>query len=307
MTKPWDSTLSADTASVLSFLRAACPDMEFRSFRHLGQGWDNTIYLADEEWIFRIARRTLAIPLIEAEIRILPLLGPLLSIPIPALRHQGLFQEEYPFISYRILPGAIAAGLDLTDMERRSFLQPVTRFLNELHAIPLTEDIRQRVLPDQMGRVNIPKRTQQIRSKIYVVRELGMEFDNDLLEDLFRRLATLSTQRPYTLVHGDLHARNVLIEDRSTLSGIIDWGDVHLGDPAKDMAFPLSFFNASAFGEFKEQYTLFDADTFCLSTMAAISNSCHLAEYALDIKEEGQIRECRTIFRNIQENYLAYK
>jgi aminoglycoside phosphotransferase (APT) family kinase protein len=36
-------------------------------------------------------------------------------------------------------------------------------------------------------------------------------------------------------LHGDLHPRNILVED-GIVSGVIDWGDITSGDPATDLA-----------------------------------------------------------------------
>jgi aminoglycoside phosphotransferase (APT) family kinase protein len=41
--------------------------------------------------------------------------------------------------------------------------------------------------------------------------------------------------RPSAWIHGDLHARNILVED-GRISGIIDWGDMTSGDVATDLA-----------------------------------------------------------------------
>jgi aminoglycoside phosphotransferase (APT) family kinase protein len=38
-----------------------------------------------------------------------------------------------------------------------------------------------------------------------------------------------------TWLHGDLHPRNVLVED-GVITGIIDWGDITSGDCATDLA-----------------------------------------------------------------------
>jgi aminoglycoside phosphotransferase (APT) family kinase protein len=38
-----------------------------------------------------------------------------------------------------------------------------------------------------------------------------------------------------TWIHGDLHPRNVLVDD-GTLAGVIDWGDMASGDRATDLA-----------------------------------------------------------------------
>ena len=40
---------------------------------------------------------------------------------------------------------------------------------------------------------------------------------------------------PPTWLHGDLHPRNVLVE-HGTITGIIDGGDITVGDPATDLA-----------------------------------------------------------------------
>jgi aminoglycoside phosphotransferase (APT) family kinase protein len=40
---------------------------------------------------------------------------------------------------------------------------------------------------------------------------------------------------PATWLHSDLHPRNVLVED-GVLTGIIDWGDLTVGDRATDLA-----------------------------------------------------------------------
>jgi aminoglycoside phosphotransferase (APT) family kinase protein len=40
---------------------------------------------------------------------------------------------------------------------------------------------------------------------------------------------------PSTWLHGDLHPRNVLVEN-GAISGIIDWGDITSGDCATDLA-----------------------------------------------------------------------
>ncbi|MGB3294637.1 MAG: phosphotransferase [Phormidesmis sp.] len=38
-----------------------------------------------------------------------------------------------------------------------------------------------------------------------------------------------------TWIHGDLHPRNILV-DRRSITGVIDWGDLAVGDCATDLA-----------------------------------------------------------------------
>lgn len=306
MTKPWESPLQMNSDQVRALLKERLPEPDFHSFQKLDQGWDNDIYLVNGQLIVRIARRPIAIPLILTEIRVLPVLQPLLSFPIPAIEHSGIFTGEYPFFSYPMLPGTIAADLTLNEAERASLVVPLTDCMNELHTIPLSDALRSIVPGDEFGRLDLVKRTTQINNKIDVTTKLGIEFDRKLLADLYPRLSQHTVEQKNCLVHGDLYARNILLRDRNTLSGIIDWGDIHIGHPAKDVAFAVSFFGPEQLQGFIDRYHLFDATVFYLAILAAISHTCHLAEYAIDIKNELLAEECRTIFRNVQQNYAVY-
>ena len=44
--------------------------------RIVAAGWDNTIVLVDETWVFRFPRRQIALPGIDREIALLPTLRP---------------------------------------------------------------------------------------------------------------------------------------------------------------------------------------------------------------------------------------
>ena len=55
------------------------------------------------------------------------------------------------------------------------------------------------------------------------------------VEAAWRRALAAPEGEEKLWLHGDLHARNVLVEG-GTITGIIDWGDVTAGDPATDLA-----------------------------------------------------------------------
>jgi len=307
MTKPWVSEIHLDNDKVRSILKEQVPGLTCHCIEKLDEGWDTDIFQINESLIFRFARREFVIPYIQTEIRALPLLHDILSTPIPKIRHQGVFNNFYPYFSYPKLPGTIAADLALTESEKESLLYPITHFMNELHRIELSPETMALIPEDNLGRLDIGKRTAQIRDKIYVTEKLGVAFDGEIPADLFPRLSAREVQRLRCLVHGDLYSRNILIEDRTFLSGIIDWTDVHVGHPAKDLAFAVSFFSQDLLRRFMEEYVHFSTDLFYLSIFSALSHTCHLAEYAIDTGNELLIAECRTILYNIQENYKAYR
>jgi aminoglycoside phosphotransferase (APT) family kinase protein len=305
MQQPWHNDVSFSISDIRAIV-ARHTGLDDAAIQKLDEGWDTEIYLVNDELIFRFAKREFVIPFINTEIQALPVLGAYLNCPIPVIRHSGLFKTTYPYLSYPKLPGTIAADLALSDTEKLALIIPVTDFLNQLHGIPLTDEVRAVIPPDTIGRLDIAKRTDQIKSRVCFAAELGFSFSDHWLQDLISKISQKDMEKTNCLVHGDLYARNILIQDRRSLSGIIDWTDIHIGHPAKDLSFAVSFFNPDALRKVIERYQGFQPAFFYLATLSALNLTCRLTEYALDIRNELLIEECKTSFTNIQNNYLAY-
>ncbi|MGK5507695.1 phosphotransferase [Brevibacillus formosus] len=52
------------------------------------------------------------------------------------------------------------------------------------------------------------------------------------------------------LLHGDLHVKNMLVDEAGQISGIIDWGDLNVGHPGADLNVVYSFLPAQAASHF---------------------------------------------------------
>ncbi|MEM1232327.1 MAG: phosphotransferase, partial [Pseudomonadota bacterium] len=59
--------------------------------------------------------------------------------------------------------------------------------------------------------------------------------DRAAIEALWRSALQAAPAREALWLHGDVHARNLLV-DAGRISGVIDWGDLCAGDPATDLA-----------------------------------------------------------------------
>src|SRR5262249_41628574 len=144
---------------------------------------------------------------------------------------------------------------DLNDEQRRRIARPLAHFLRALHAIdpnlvgaPL----------ENLGRLDLKKRRPQLE------RRLAEAVTLELIEDAEPWLQALhDTPSDYapqnkTLVQGDLYSRHILVDHEGMLSGVIDWGDIHVGDVAVDLAIAHSFLLADARQEFRAEYGLID-------------------------------------------------
>ncbi|XVQ08691.1 phosphotransferase [Spirillospora sp. CA-255316] len=97
------------------------PELRGVAMEPLGIGWDNTVFVAGGEWVFRFPRRSVAVPLIEREIAALPVLGPRLPLPIPVpeyVARGGSPDFPWPFWGARMVPGRELAEAGLGDGAR---------------------------------------------------------------------------------------------------------------------------------------------------------------------------------------------
>lgn len=61
------------------------------------------------------------------------------------------------------------------------------------------------------------------------------------IADYLHGISLDRVKQRHILIHGDLHFKNMLVDETGKLSGIIDWGDVSIGHPACDLSIAYSF------------------------------------------------------------------
>jgi aminoglycoside phosphotransferase (APT) family kinase protein len=84
------------------------------------------------------------------------------------------------------------------------------------------------------------------------------------------------------VVHGDLHFRQVLVDDDTTLTGVIDWVDVCRSDPAIDLSMFWSFLPPQGRDVFLAEYGQVRDEQLLRARVVALSLSAALAHYAHD-------------------------
>jgi len=55
-----------------SLVEMAFPTLKPVSVREFDVGWDNSVFLVNNSFVFRFPRRRIAVPLMETEVRLLP-------------------------------------------------------------------------------------------------------------------------------------------------------------------------------------------------------------------------------------------
>jgi aminoglycoside phosphotransferase (APT) family kinase protein len=217
-----------DEALIRELLEAQHPDLARLQINHLDTGWDNAIYRLGDDLLVRLPRREIAAQLLLNEQKWLPFLAPHLPLPIPAHTRVGAAQDAYPW-AWSIVPwiDGKSANLDPPNADQG---KPLAEFLRALHQ-PAPENAPingVRGVPLQVRAEATEERLERLRKS---TNEITKEID-----ELWREaLAAPQFDAVDVWVHGDPHARNVLVKD-GKLASFIDWGDITSGDPANDLS-----------------------------------------------------------------------
>ncbi|MCB1050271.1 MAG: aminoglycoside phosphotransferase family protein [Acidobacteria bacterium] len=206
-------------------------DRQFPQYRHLelqemAPGWDNAMYRLGPDLAVRLPRRKVAAPLIQHEMRWLPELAQRLPLPIPAPLHLGDPDETYPF-PWLIVPWLSGTTANV-DPPRPDQAEVLVSFLKNLHVAAGPD-----LATNPFRSVGLESKVEVINQRLARIRQFA-QLDPRLLQ-MWQRALNCQPSHQRTWIHGDLHARNVLVQD-GQFSAVVDWGDIATGDPAVDLA-----------------------------------------------------------------------
>ncbi len=175
----------------------------------------------------RLPRRAAAADLIIREQRWLPSLAKRLTLAIPAPHRVGEPAFGYPW-HWSVVPWLRGSTADQS--QPASTEAPVLgRFLRSLHVgAPSDAPV------STLRGVPLRSRTASVWERM---KRLATQ--TNLITPRIRQIWNSGLEAPLdgapTWLHGDLHPRNVLV-DQGVITGIIDWGDITSGDAATDLA-----------------------------------------------------------------------
>ncbi|MGI5159867.1 phosphotransferase [Microbispora sp. CA-102843] len=188
-----------------------------------GTGWDSQARLVRERWVDRRPRRPEVAARLLMETRLMPWLAPRLPLPVP-IPH--VLRQEPLVVRHEVVVGE---PLDTFDAVGGRTLGA---FLRALHAVDPAEAVRH----------DAPPPREALRERAATVKDFGTRvvplLPGDRRDAASAVLDGVGALPTCALVHGDLGPEHVLARD-GTVSGVIDFGDAHVGDPALDLAWAL--------------------------------------------------------------------
>ncbi|MEH7334326.1 aminoglycoside 3'-phosphotransferase/choline kinase family protein [Neobacillus drentensis] len=208
-------------------------NMKINHIMQLGEGWMSRAYLINHEVVFRFPKEKAGAIDTEKEIKALPNLKKHLSLNIPEFIYCGKQDNGYPFVGYRLLPGE--------PMDEQLFYTLPSETKNKIaHQIAEFMDQISSFSVEQAKNLNIPEKNfyQFYLETFNEVKEKAFtKINQDMQTYISFRFGTYLENKNHfryspMLLHADLSMDHLLFDkERQKLTGIIDFGDMKIGDP----------------------------------------------------------------------------
>jgi aminoglycoside 2''-phosphotransferase len=223
-----------------SNIERAFPALRVRELAFLGAGEDSDAYLVNGEWVFRFPRRAEVARALQREIAVLPKLAPRLPVAIPRFEYvarqaaTGLL-----FAGYRLIPGEPLTPdrfAALAPAAQQPVLVTLAAVLRGIHGFPVAEAAA-------LGVETLSTRDWVAdcwsQGRGAVLPRLARD-EGAALARLIERFLGDAQNFAYTacLLYGDFAPEHVLYDPAArAIAGIIDWGDLAIGDPDFDLLY----------------------------------------------------------------------
>jgi aminoglycoside phosphotransferase (APT) family kinase protein len=218
-------------------------------------GTDNALYRLGDEMVVRLPRLERSVLALRKERTWLPKLAPRLPLRVPVPLAVGVPADGYPFewSVYSWLDGVDATTGTLVDDAHVA--EALERFLVALQRIDATDGPAPGEHNVHRGEP-LRRRDRRTRQSIDALRG---SMDADAVTAAWEAALTAPdwSGRPLW-IHGDLDARNLLVEN-GRLSGVIDWGCLGVGDPACDVTVAWKVLSPEARAAFRDALSVDDA------------------------------------------------
>jgi aminoglycoside 2''-phosphotransferase len=267
------------------------PDFFISSMKKIGEGDNSIAFLINENIIFRFPKSDEAQRNNKKEIAALAIIAPRLNLPIPNFQYVS---KQQKFIGHPIIHGenlSIKLYHSLNENFQVKIQKSIAIFLNQLHQIDLSsvKDCKLDVM-DYKEEYS----ADLVSAKNLIYPKLSA-FEQNRITQMFATYFSHKINFNYTpaLIHNDFSTDHILYEKTiSEISGIIDFGDLAIGDPDYDLMYLYDSFGVDFINGLLRYYDRQQAGTlidklsfFSLANKIQILNNRILEEDEMGIHE----------------------
>lgn len=216
---------------LLQKIKKEFPEIKWKTAEHNVQGWDHYVIILDNKYVFRFPRTKHYLERLENEVSLLKYLKEKVKISIPKYTH---IAKDKSFAGYELIPGEQMKKKVfklVSDETRHILAKQIADFLSALHKTPMK--IAEKY---STKKVNTQKMYKELLLKTnkWVIPRLSKR--NQLVaRDFFKEFKNYLKFPNRVFTHNDLYSSHILLsENKKCISGIIDFADRRIDDPARD-------------------------------------------------------------------------
>ena len=229
------------------------PEFVISSIKKIGEGDNSKAFLINEDYIFRFSKREEVKEQVRREIAVLPKIKPLVTIQIPGFE---FISPAMNYVGYRMIKGENLSEelfLKLKKKDQQKVQKTLADFLSTIHAIDLlplknchlgTMDLKEEYYQnfEKAKRLIFPHLSQK---KKEIITRFFIEYLDNI--DNFNY--------GECLIHNDFSKDHILFNTvNKQITGIIDFGDIAMGDPDYDLMYLLDEFGEKFIHDFLKYY-----------------------------------------------------
>lgn len=212
-----------------SLVATRLPGQPLQQVRHLGQGTDHLVYEVDQELIVRLPagrpEPEEAASAVTREVALLAAVAAVTPLPVP---EPVFVVPEAGCLAYRRLPGSPLLEVAASGVSPAAVAGALGRELSALHAVP----------PERWPDPPVDAtplsgwRDEAAAGFAEVAAEVPSAYRPAI--DRFLAASPPPDGAPSAFSHNDLGIEHVLVDAGGTVTGVIDWSDAAVTDPASD-------------------------------------------------------------------------
>jgi aminoglycoside 2''-phosphotransferase len=229
------------------------PYLNVSSIKKIGEGDNSIAFLINENYIFRFAKREEVKQQIRREILVLPKIKSAVTLQIPEFE---FISPGIKFVGYKKIEGKVFTSkiLQSLNLEEQIFIQKtLANFLSQVHSFLLTELKNcglETMNPYEEYSENF------VDAKEYIFPKISKN-KRKIISRLFTEYLSNENNFNYTpaLVHNDFSKDHILFDAvNKEITGIIDFGDIAIGDPGYDFMYLQDEFGETFLHEILKYY-----------------------------------------------------
>ncbi len=275
----------------LAIVRKKFPNIDNAKIQIFDYGWDYVVTVVDNTMAFRFPRREDYAKTLPIEVNFLDQFTKISPIRVPKLAYEKDEKTGISYVTYRFIPGVQftkSISKTFSKEELLTVAQQLGKFLTVVHTFPV-EKARQLGIQRINSLDSWNKRLSKIKKEVFPhISENEQQWIIKLFENFLKNIKMVPIKS--VLTHSDIMPEHIIVDPKThTLSGIIDFGDMCIADPAYDFTF-LSRYGRDFLNEAYKNYNLprdeiFETRRQFYEDRLVVTNF----EHSLELKDEERI------------------